>query len=63
MTAGMLANLNSLATIGYLQPGNLLLIVLDNESYGSTGARPHLQRGWTWPASQPDAGSRPGKDR
>ena len=36
---GMLANLNSLATIGYLQPGNLLLIVLDNESYGSTGGQ------------------------
>ena len=37
---GMLANLNSLATIGYLQPRNLLLIVLDNESYGSTGGQP-----------------------
>ncbi len=37
---GMLANLNSLATIGYLQPKNLLLIVLDNESYGSTGGQP-----------------------
>ena len=36
---GMLANLNSLATIGYLQPSNLLLIVLDNESYGSTGGQ------------------------
>ena len=36
---GMLANLNSLATIGYLQPANLLLIVLDNESYGSTGGQ------------------------
>ena len=37
---GMLANLNSLATIGYLQPRNLLLIVLDNESYASTGGQP-----------------------
>jgi sulfopyruvate decarboxylase subunit beta len=37
---GMLANLNSLATIGYLQPSNLLLIVLDNESYASTGGQP-----------------------
>ena len=36
---GMLANLNSLATIGYLQPDNLLLIVLDNESYASTGGQ------------------------
>lgn len=36
---GMLANLNSLATIGYLQPSNLLLIVLDNESYASTGGQ------------------------
>ena len=36
---GMLANLNSLATIGYLQPSNLLLIVLDNEAYGSTGGQ------------------------
>ena len=36
----MLANLNSLATIGYLQPKNLLLIVLDNERYGSTGGQP-----------------------
>ncbi|MCH7713796.1 MAG: phosphonopyruvate decarboxylase [Chloroflexi bacterium] len=36
---GMLANLNSLATIGYLQPSNLLLIVLDNEVYGSTGGQ------------------------
>ena len=36
---GMLANLNSLATIGYFQPDNLLLLVLDNESYGSTGGQ------------------------
>ena len=36
---GMLANLNSLATIGYLHPNNLLLIVLDNESYASTGGQ------------------------
>ena len=36
---GMLANLNSLATIGYLQPSNLLLIVLDNETYASTGGQ------------------------
>jgi len=36
---GMLANLNSLATIGFLQPSNLLLIVLDNEAYASTGGQ------------------------
>lgn len=36
---GMLANLNSLATIGYLQPSNLMLIVLDNEAYASTGGQ------------------------
>jgi sulfopyruvate decarboxylase subunit beta len=36
---GMLANLSSLATIGYLQPSNLLLIVLDNEAYASTGGQ------------------------
>ena len=36
---GMLANLNALATIGYLQPRNLLLIVLDNQSYASTGGQ------------------------
>ena len=34
-----MANLNSLATIGYLQPSNLLLIVLDNEAYASTGGQ------------------------
>ena len=36
---GMLANLNALATIGYLQPRNLLLIVLDNQRYASTGGQ------------------------
>jgi len=36
---GILTNLNALATVGYLQPENLLLIVLDNESYGSTGGQ------------------------
>ncbi|MCH8351730.1 MAG: phosphonopyruvate decarboxylase [Chloroflexi bacterium] len=35
----MLTNLNSLATIGFLQPKNLLLIVLDNQRYGSTGGQ------------------------
>ena len=37
---GMLMNLNALSTIGYLQPKKLLLIVLDNESYASTGGQP-----------------------
>ncbi len=35
----MLTNLNALTTIGYLQPPNLLLIVLDNERYASTGGQ------------------------
>lgn len=37
---GMLTNLNALTTVGYLQPPNLLLIILDNESYASTGGQP-----------------------
>ena len=36
----MLTNLNALTTIGYLQPRNLLLIILDNERYASTGGQP-----------------------
>ena len=36
---GFLTSLNSLSTIGYLQPKNLLLIVLDNEQYASTGGQ------------------------
>lgn len=36
---GMLMNLNSLTTIGYLQPEPLLLIVLDNQQYESTGGQ------------------------
>lgn len=36
---GMLMNLNALSTIGYLQPENLLLIILDNERYDSTGGQ------------------------
>jgi sulfopyruvate decarboxylase subunit beta len=36
---GMLMNLNALTTIGYLQPRNLLLIVLDNQQYESTGGQ------------------------
>ena len=37
---GMLMNMNALSTIGYLRPRKLLLIVLDNESYASTGGQP-----------------------
>jgi thiamine pyrophosphate-dependent acetolactate synthase large subunit-like protein len=37
---GMLTNLNALTTIGYLGPENLLLIVLDNQQYASTGGQP-----------------------
>ena len=36
---GMLMNLNALTTIGYLQPATLLLIILDNERYDSTGGQ------------------------
>jgi thiamine pyrophosphate-dependent acetolactate synthase large subunit-like protein len=36
---GMLMNLNALTTIGYLAPRNLLLIVLDNQQYASTGGQ------------------------
>ncbi len=36
---GMLTNLNSLTTVGYLKPENLLMVVLDNESYASTGGQ------------------------
>ena len=35
----MLTSLNALTTIGFLQPQNLLLIVLDNEQYASTGGQ------------------------
>lgn len=36
---GMLMNLNALASIGYLQPANLVLVVLDNGEYASTGGQ------------------------
>ena len=36
----LLMNLGSLATIGATQPKNYVLIVIDNESYGSTGFQP-----------------------
>jgi thiamine pyrophosphate-dependent acetolactate synthase large subunit-like protein len=36
----LLMNLGSLATIGWAQPPNLVLIVWDNELYGTTGGQP-----------------------
>jgi len=36
----LLMNLGSLATIGWTRPRNLVLIVWDNELYGTTGGQP-----------------------
>ncbi len=36
----LLMNLGSLATIAALQPDNLMLVVWDNEEYGTTGGQP-----------------------
>ncbi len=36
----LLMNLGSLATIGLLRPENLLVIVMDNEEYATTGGQP-----------------------
>src|SRR6476661_5934149 len=36
----LLMNLGSLATIGMLRPSNLVLIVMDNEEYATTGGQP-----------------------
>ena len=36
----LLMNLGSLATIGLLQPANLVLVVMDNEEYATTGGQP-----------------------
>jgi thiamine pyrophosphate-dependent acetolactate synthase large subunit-like protein len=35
----LLMNLGSLATIGLLQPPNLVLVVMDNEAYATTGGQ------------------------
>src|SRR5437867_3875195 len=35
----LLMNLGSLATIGLLQPSNLVVVVMDNEEYGTTGGQ------------------------
>jgi thiamine pyrophosphate-dependent acetolactate synthase large subunit-like protein len=36
----LLMNLGSLATIGLLRPPNLIVIVMDNEEYATTGGQP-----------------------
>lgn len=36
----LLMNLGSLATIGLLQPPNLIVVVMDNELYATTGGQP-----------------------
>ena len=36
----LLMNLGSLATIGLLQPKNLVLVVMDNEEYATSGGQP-----------------------
>src|SRR3954465_13310819 len=36
----LLVNLGSLATIGLVRPANLVLIVMDNEEYATTGGQP-----------------------
>ena len=36
----LLMNLGSLATIGLLRPTNLIVIVMDNEEYATTGGQP-----------------------
>ncbi|RMD63456.1 MAG: aldehyde dehydrogenase [Alphaproteobacteria bacterium] len=36
----MLMGLGGLATIGLVRPGNLAIVVLDNERYGETGMQP-----------------------
>src|SRR5438067_1476399 len=35
----LLMNLGSLATIGLLQPANLVVVVMDNEAYATTGGQ------------------------
>ncbi|MEV0388123.1 thiamine pyrophosphate-dependent enzyme [Nonomuraea sp. NPDC050643] len=65
----LLMNPNVLPTGGYLAPGNLILVLLDNGVYGSTGALPtysskvDLQRlaaaaGWTTRSAETTEGLR-----
>lgn len=37
---GLLMGLSSLTTVGFLHPKNLILVVLDNGTYASTGGQP-----------------------
>jgi len=37
---GLLMGLSSLATVGFLKPANLMILVLDNGTYASTGGQP-----------------------
>jgi sulfopyruvate decarboxylase subunit beta len=37
---GLLMGLSSLTTVGFLKPANLVIIVLDNGTYASTGGQP-----------------------
>ncbi len=37
---GLLMGLSALATVGHLQPPNLVIVVLDNGTYASTGGQP-----------------------
>ena len=41
----VLMNLGSLATIGANSPPNLLLLIIDNQAYGSTGFQPTFTSG------------------
>lgn len=41
----LLMNLGSLATIGACQPANLLIVVMDNEEYATTGGQPTFTAG------------------
>jgi thiamine pyrophosphate-dependent acetolactate synthase large subunit-like protein len=53
----MLMGLGSLATIGAERPGNLAIVVLDNERYGETGMQPtHTARGVDLPGMAGAAG-------
>jgi thiamine pyrophosphate-dependent acetolactate synthase large subunit-like protein len=40
----LLMNLNSIASIGYYSPQNIIHIVLDNESYDSSGGEPTITK-------------------
>ena len=56
----LLMNLGSLATIGWVQPSNLVIVVWDNEEYGTTGGQ---QTATAHGADLAQAGSALGIDR